>query len=307
MRLLKVLWRKTRALYGRSGIMADRFLAPFTSDYFTFHNRPKKSSYGALSGSGLCSEIAVVIQGPMVRRSGLTMETLRTYRKFWPNAQIIYSTWHEYNFPESVELGNLNIDVVFSKKPGSAGHANLNLQLLSTFSGLSQVDSSRQLVLKTRSDQRIYNPFALDILAFYHRFNVTDTNEKPTRLVFSSFDTFRNREYGLSDFLAFGTLEEQLTYWSYPLEPGDTEVPGIIEPTPEQILSHRYIKQKLGNAAGWDDGLRQLFAVVDNSSLDLFWPKYSAREFRWRSYNGGRLSELSQGEWFSRLLSNRQD
>jgi hypothetical protein len=55
----------------------------------------------------------------------------------------------------------------------------------------------------------------------------------------------------------------------------------------------------LWSVEDWCQSLRNRFIVIDPTSLDFFWPKYTGLEFRWKSYSKSPLAEFTFAEWLS--------
>ena len=77
------------------------------SYFMSFNLRPKKSE-GVTSiekGKYDYSEIAIVIQGPLVHEEAFTYETIKTYKKIFPNAPVIVSCWdnEEQEYVEEIK------------------------------------------------------------------------------------------------------------------------------------------------------------------------------------------------------------
>jgi hypothetical protein len=52
--------------------------------------------------------------------------------------------------------------------------------------------------------------------------------------------------------------------------------------------------------ADWWGFVRDSLIVIDSPSIDLFWPKYSSREFRWHQYDGPKtFNQFSFADWIS--------
>ena len=103
-------------------------------------------------------EISFVIQGPVIAKT--TQQLLRTIRKYYPNAEVILSTW------DSMYLNQLfGYDIlVVNKDPGWEYYNvaytkkyNINRMLYSSQKGIEK--ASRKYVLKCRSDPCIYQIF----------------------------------------------------------------------------------------------------------------------------------------------------
>ena len=103
------------------------------------------------------NEISVIVQGPIHKQR--TKKTLKSIRKYLPNAEIILSTWENSN------VNGLDFDIlVLNKDTGNVRQkafkrkkvfSNINRMILSTNKGLEKV--SRKYTLKLRTDICIDN------------------------------------------------------------------------------------------------------------------------------------------------------
>mgnify|MGYP000016848654 CR=1 FL=1 len=176
-------------------------------------------------------KLAIVIQGPMVERNNFTVNSLRWYRHLWPGVTLILSTWEEH--VRSRGFLDLPRDVVTiaNQKPEESGPFNINMQLRSTRAGLAKAtEIGAYTVLKVRSDQRIYNPHSLGLL---ESLRIVKDHSDVSRMVTISANSFTKRFFGLSDFLKYGTSEDQAQLWGLPeIERGINPFDSNGEPLP---------------------------------------------------------------------------
>jgi WavE lipopolysaccharide synthesis len=259
------------------------------------------------------SDTAIVMQGPIVRSYDFTFETVRRYRTNFPNAPIIVSTWNSDLGAVAERIRALGAIVVSQDLPLTPGVQNSNLQMMSAFRGVSEAASlGATHVVKTRTDQRIYSERLLGLL---HSILVTyplDGNQgtQEQRVVGLSLNTFAYRMYGLSDMFTFGAVKDISRYWDGSLDernrPPIAEARNHREFAQAVVCEVRYCSSFLART-GWEvkwtleDSWRALanrFLVLDASSVDLYWPKYSDREERWRAYDGNpRFQEVDFALW----------
>jgi len=108
------------------------------------------------------NEFAIVIQGPI--SEGFTPETVRIYKRLFPKAALIVSTWDD---TDAVQLEDIeeNAVLLLNRMPEVVGMHNINCQCLSSRAGIREAQRiGARYVLKTRTDQRIYAPYALEYL-----------------------------------------------------------------------------------------------------------------------------------------------
>jgi hypothetical protein len=279
------------------------------SAFRTWHERPAYATnvspvLNSISGS----DVAIVIQGKVVEKHSFTLETVAIYRKIYPQAQVILSTWNSTK-PETVQRARaLGATVLLTDEPTSPpGNANVDLQILSTVQGLREAGRfGAKYGLKTRTDQRIYNPMALDLMkGLISSFspNIDRSNQsQQMRVLVTDLGTFKFRLYSMSDFLHFGLLEDLERIWD--LE-AVSKLAGLGLSSPPEVFLCSHFMDSIGRARenslqDWWTFVRDNLIVLDASSLDLFWPKYSSREYRWRQYDGPKThNQFSFADWMS--------
>lgn len=249
------------------------------------------------------TEIAIVLQGPIEEKKNFTLETVRLYRRNFPKAEIILSTWENTNSSLIQQLEAEGAKVLLNRPPTIGGIGNANFQMVSSHFGLEEAKKlGYTYALKTRTDQRLMNPLALslmkNLLSVFPLHDETRGSQKE-RIISMSFGSFAYRLYGLTDMLQYGNVDDLLHYWNGNLDLRDaTAIAKIDASTPigssQQNIVESYFCSSFLNQTGWHirwtikdywSSVSERFCVVDASSLDLIWPKYSAREDRWRSYD----------------------
>ncbi len=265
-----------------------------TKTFVTVHERPRVAAEvgrAAHPASGSAA-LAVVIQGPILKDRLFTYETVRLYRKTFPDAQLILSTWDDEPHDVLAACRAAGATVVASPKPSTPGPSNVNYQLTSTFQGILAAERlGAAYVLKTRTDQRFYGlgigAYLVDLV---RHFPVTGGYRQRGRLVTLSFGTAKYHPYHFGDMFLFGCLEDMKRYWGFPLlPPADLVGPRRAFFNPEVHLAAAFLKGT-GRTLLWtlEDAWRvyaEQVIVVDAASLDLYWHKYERwREHRERDY-----------------------
>lgn len=281
--------------------------------FLTHHRRPKRMTKRPSFRLETLPSTAILVQGPVVLASNFTLETLRWYRLAFPEAHIIYSTWNSLEPDTRARVSDLGVDLVLSERPKDPGHANINLQIVSVAEGLARARTlGAEFVLRTRADQRVYSPSALSLLHSMHQQYPAATSLGPNfgRIVALSLDTFRYRIYGLSDQFHFGHISDLERMWGHATQTHHdarihfpmTQLSWGVHDVPEVALTSSYLRAISWELAwtleDWWASLRDAFLVIDASSVDLLWPKYSTSEFRWRRYgDASPLEELTFSDW----------
>ena len=290
--------------------------------YLTYHSRPKFSK-DISTWSDILKKMprfAIVIQGPIDKENDFTLETVRIYKKHFKNAIIILSTWENENKEYLVNFEKEEIFILLNKLPEYVGEKNINLQIVSSFTGMQKArELKAEYAMKTRTDQRIYS---LSVYEFLYNmikaFPLKYKNEQKERLVGISINTFKYRLYNVSDMGMFGNIDDMLLYWGVEL---DNRGPESFPPyvpcrtllelaklrVAESYLETEFFKKINRNfdftlKDSWK-AYAEHFIIVDKESLDLFWKKYGNKEYRWLAYVPKAYQELSFKEWFN-LYSN---
>ena len=266
---------------------------------------------------------AVVIQGPLQPRDNFTLETVKIYKKIYPLSPIIVSTWNSESKKSLNELERAGAVLVVEKKPIDSGWGNIELQVISTASGLRYArDLGCKHVAKTRTDWRMYRPSALQCLnSLLELYPPADIGKQEHRIVASSMATLKHRIYGLTDIFQYGTVIDMMKYWEN-LDPDTqgkfqiTQVPQIINGTP--LVAEIYLCARYLEAIGvnleftlnqWWESLKNNFIVIDDAMIDGVWNKYDKTfENRFtRSYTLRGPLAIDHFDWLRLLKSDVSD
>ncbi len=266
---------------------------------------------------------AIVMQGPIIYRENFTLETIKLYKKTFPDCLLIVSTWenenHEY-LEKIRKCGAVVLENTFPPKP--IGEYTINLQIVSTLAGILEVKRKKvEYILKTRTDQRLYGCNLTELFTnLLEYFPVAKGYKQKKRLLVHSFYTFKYRLYSVTDMNIFGTTEDILEYYSVPLDKRSandkrvySKLTNIFKISTyrigEMYLATEYL-QRIGRKLKWNlkdswEVYRDHFIVVDQSIFDIYWFKYSVfQEFRHRNYaTTSNKDELCFSDWFN-LYSN---
>ncbi len=275
------------------------------------------------------SQLSIVVQGPIYAegQGKNTYDVLASYRRLFPNAEIILSTWK--SLIDTKKLQELNVILVTSDDPGSdnSGDAtfNLNRQIISSHAGLNR--ATQKYCIKTRTDAFIHN----DIFMHYYKLHIDHQPNgfifKQPVLVYSS--SSRNWSKGFiphlfhpCDWFFFGLTtdvaeifsipvidEEDLTYFKNRKSTRTPSFSGWCRYTPEQWIFVQLLIKKgvLGKESfpfyGYRDKKmlalnkrihREDLIVLDADQLALHswkYPKPHSRNIQ--------ISQLRHEEWVS--------
>lgn len=288
----------------RAAISSARERYGFPSPYeggsfFTLDGRPKYPSRRVTQGLGdKTSNTGILVQGPLLEKNEFTVETVRYYRSIYPTVPIVVSTWFGSPARQLRQLELLGIHVVQSEPPSWRGPANMNLQAVSTRNGLDRVQElGCAYAVKTRSDQRMYTPHLLEKLQ--HLLRAFPMGEgvrlQRERIVVGSLNTFVFRMYGPSDMFMMGHVEDLMRYWPDRV----SERPDVqanmdsLEGFSRARIAEVGFCTDFLEATGWHlewtirdswRALGQRFIILGNDELDIYWPKYTRRARRWKTY-----------------------
>lgn len=269
--------------------------------FYTYHYRPKRADEVMNFVPESMPNVGIVIQGPLRKEDDFTIETVKLYKKYYPDSPIVVSIW---DVEESVEIQRITEisggGVILSHFKMEEG----NFQRTTSLAGIQKLkEQGCEYVLKTRTDQRLYAPRMLSLMTKLINRNPIRINcSALARIIVCSMSTFSDRLYNISDMVVFGKTDDVLRYFSCPEDKRDlTSLPKI---TYHNYLQSRadYSKLRMGEiwfATHYIESLgyelkwtyedsefyrNELFLIVDDAILDLYWPKYSNKEYRWRNY-----------------------
>jgi len=294
--------------------------------YFNFRLFKKKatnksdSSIFRVKSRGL---FAIVIQGPIIEKSDFTLETIKSYRYFYPNAIIIFSTW-KVGSDIIEKFKDLDVHLIQNRYPDYYGISNINLQLVTTQSGVQLAkELGAEYVLKTRSDQRIYHPgFAAYLNSLIDAFPLCGSIVgQKKRIVGISLNTFKFRLYGLSDHFIYGYIDDVLLYFDVELDCRKFTPEDIVNfsSTYRQFSLSRICEiylcsnflNKVGRSLSFNlsnsfEMFRDHFIIIDQSAIKLFWNKYTLDQDRF-NYFGFCEPEISFNDWLVLNNTNRME
>lgn len=292
--------------------------------FYSAHLRPAAAAPVGTRSDGLHREekFALVLQGPLHRERNFTLETIRIYRKHFSGTELILSTWEGEDADTLAAAEREGAVVLLNRLPQFRGYHNINCQILSAFSGIEKAkELGAAYVLKTRTDQRIYAPNCKEFLINLLRaFPAAPGFRQKQRLISVSFNTAKYRPYSLSDMFLCGGVDDMMLFWGCAHD--SREFPAILPArTIRDWLAYRVCEvylvteflKAIGREPEWtlEDGWQVYadhFCIVDQESLDLYWPKYG-RHLAQRALSYDRVrnnEELTFREWFN-LYSGLQN
>ena len=269
------------------------------------------------------SDIAIVIQGPIVIENQTTLRVVSFYLDRYPDAVIVLSTWSNTPIqdldPFTILSNSGKIKLVLSEDLETPGVFNVNRQIVSTLNGLNAADGKQTYAIKTRTDQILTNPRLFNSLKTLLEIS-SEEFDSARRIVISSLNTFAFRLYGASDMFQFGNTKDLVKFWEQPLDTRLTEDIANISPNlelearkrvAEVYLNTNYFTLLEGQEPiySFEESLNFLakrFVVADADSLGHRWIKNTNLHSRWRvAQFPNKFYELSYLDWLS--IINYQD
>lgn len=293
------------------------------SEYFaTCHERAKYAEMVNTWADVDESGVAIVMQGPVWKQDDFTVATLALYRKLYPGCVLIVATWNDTPQEDLALLQEQGVELVLLDKPIDPGHSNVNMQIVSAYQGvLKAKELGVEWIIKTRTDQRLYNPNALSyLIATARTFPVADPSLQRHRIVGIGQGSLKYVPYHVTDQTLFGHADDMLEYWSTPLRPSssfDAAGRSLAELWPtlsirdlqkgvvaESYITSEYLK-RLGRPIDWTiedswQAYRDHFCFVDYAASDFYWVKgqdYTLSEYMYRYDTISNRKEMNFSEW----------
>ena len=311
--------KKSTKNYKKCSIKNSKIPLIIDGDFYNLKNFPiKAKNYQLQSDAYTIPSLCIVIQGPIVKENDFTLETCKIYKKIFNNSEtIILSTWDTEDKKYLKNFEAIGVKVLLSKAPDFAGRANLNYQILSTMKGLKEGEKlGCEYAIKTRTDQRFYSTnLSRDLFNLLKIYPPSPNYNMHSRLVALSFNSFKYRYYGISDMFLFGNTQDMLKYWNSPLDTKKYEEYKTIKQKDlwQQYCSETYIASHFLKNIGvtpeytlkhtWKI-YKDLFIFIDKEILDMYWPKYTNLDSRWRLFRPNMLEEMRHSDWLNLYLND---
>lgn len=311
--------KKSTKNYKKCSIKNSKVPLIIDGDFYNLKNFPiKAKNYQLQSDAYTIPSLCIVIQGPIVKENDFTLETCKIYKKIFNNSEtIILSTWDTEDKKYLKNFESIGVKVLLSKAPDFAGRANLNYQILSTMKGLEEGEKlGCEYAIKTRTDQRFYSTnLSRDLFNLLKIYPPSPNYNMHSRLVALSFNSFKYRYYGISDMFLFGNTQDMLKYWNSPLDTKKYEEYKIIKQKDlwQQYCSETYIASHFLKNIGVTPEFtlkhtwkiyKDLFIFIDKEILDMYWPKYTNLDSRWRLFRPNMLEEMRHSDWLNLYLND---
>lgn len=301
-----------------------RWLNMRSDNYTTYRQRPKFAEMIGTEGDRpLATEkMAIVMQGPLPTPDNFTYETFAIYRRHMPDVQLVLSTWDDTPEEHLAPLRDIGVDVVLNEKPKMPGLFNINMQLVSAGNGIRKAaEDGAAWVLKTRVDQRLYNPNVMaELVTLAKNFPPKGGYDQKHRIIGIGYGSLKYAPYHVTDQTVFGHVDDMLKYWTPPLR--DDKMPAHFPKTahevynqipigeecrhaaPETYITSQYL-MRIGYELEWTIQdtwrvFRDCFCFADYQGTDFFWQKtqtYTRRELLHEYDKVWTRHEMTFGHW----------
>ncbi len=165
-------------------------------------------------------DVAIVMQGPVDYERNFTLETLMRYKRIYPDAMIILSTWYgEVNDDLRHMLRAIDIEIVENDIPINRGPSNIACQLDSSLFGIERAKENGDIkyILKTRTDQAFYLPeFLLYFRNMLRTYPVNNENMQARLIFLGTHGSMCNYPFRITDFMTFGDIEDVTKLYEAP-------------------------------------------------------------------------------------------
>ena len=329
-KLIRVLKRKffiklAKNVHGKKIIKSEKgFIIDFSlSNYVSYVVRPKKAKNIITNIENYeYPSTAIIIRGSIYGLEEFVEETIYIYKKLFQNTQIILSIWEDEvdnKFLKKFDTEE-NIKIILNK--GIYSKFSPDFQTHTASSALLYAEEQKiKYCVNTRTDSRIYKKnsisFLNNLLKNYpiHQ----DYQFLKNRIISCSIDTRKYRIYGLSDIFLFGSTENLKKYFnktsfidslqemnlgSYPCIKNDTAIINEIF-----LFARYFYKNNIElqwTLEDWWKKCRELFIIVDPSSLDFFWYKYEWKyEQRFNTnYSSNFEQSIQYSDWLNLYMND---
>ena len=201
------------------------------------------------------SEFGILLQG---RVSMWTRDIVAEYKKNFPNAEIIFSTW------KTDDAIDIDCEIIQSIQPPTTQphNSNINSQIIGVQAGLKKMNS--EIILKCRSDIFIHNK---------NIFKIFKESFLPEKIMTTDIGT-TPYDYRVSDFCLLATKKVLGEFWNnIPLYDGSYPI------APETYFTKNYVINIKKDKRPWKEIINEYFYIRDyHLDFQIEWEKLSTYE-----------------------------
>ncbi len=256
-------------------------------DYLTYVARPiladDINTWSDLSPDGGAGT-AIILAGPMVYENHFTYDTIRLYRKHYPEALIILSTWADQEAKDYLkDVQDDKTLIELSERTDEQDDIQYRNQVHTALQTASEWGVTH--VLSTSSQHRLYAPNLIDYFKGIQKtFPLPADHPQKKRIITSNHVAAKYIPYHINAAVMFGHMHDMLNYWAAPND-GHPQLPpvdrtaSVIERSkidPGCYYTRSYL-ERIGvefNPESLRDSWRimaEQFCFVDCQTIDLFW------------------------------------
>lgn len=270
-----------------------------SDNYSNYKLTPKKtSSYipSRIKTDSKPGELAIVLQGIVSTKDDFTLESVRLYKKIFPGAIIIISTWENTAKKVLLELEKEGCVIVLSKAFEPCGFCNVNYQICTSLSGVRKAkELGAKYTLKNRSDLRIYKEFSFEYLKSLVECFPVSGNDIPLNgriITLSGAKGQLFAPYWLQDFIYFGFTDDLFSFFDLPYD--ERPIPSgldyfkkafhswtcedmCVANVPEVYLTVCFLGKYMSvdrTVSSYWNILKRYFIIVNPDALKVLWNKY---------------------------------
>lgn len=249
-------------------------------------------------------KVGIILQGPLQCEDNFTYETLKMYKKIYPNSEVILSIWKNEDKDRLEKIKGLKgIVIIENDKPETGGFINLNYQIVSTKNAvLKAKELGCKYILKSRTDIRIYETGVDKFLISLLKNFPANSSKQEQRIIGIDINTHKYG-IGISDIFQFGTIKEMEKMWNVDLvkkvttleeylkfEKTSTAIDRFNFEFAECYLMKRYLSKNQiilePTLESYYKVLKENFIIIDASMINMYWNKYLGDEYKgWKNYD----------------------
>lgn len=250
-------------------------------------------------------QVGIILQGPVIYKDDFTYNTICLYKRIFPGATIILSTWKtEAEKKEFEKFQSLEIEVVLSDPPIEPGLKNINYQIKSSYAGAFRAkERNLRYCIKTRTDFRLYAKGCFRLaINLWENYPLKEKNSSQAeRLIILPLHL--DIEYFIPDYMMLGNTDDMLNFWNT----GELIYFKKVM-NPEMLLFSRYfhhigkyVKDPIEELREFTKVLADHFIVMDVSMFQPIWKKYTYESLdHWKREN-----RFTFTDWFSMQTVSR--
>lgn len=240
----------------------------------------------------------IIIQGQLIKKNDFTKETVRVYKKLFPMATIIISTWIGEDESLLNELREEGCIVILNTPPKPMGLCHVNYQIVSTLEGLKKAkELGLKYCLKNRSDLRLNYKYSLEYLTSLLDIFKVRGNDIPLKGRIISLNGIPGQmffPYWIQDYVYFGFTEDLLNLFDIALDERNQHNSGIghlgygdikngkdfyNHISPEMYVAISFFRKfvdisSLSVKDSWRY-IKDYFLIVNFEDLNVVWDKYN--------------------------------